>query len=358
MARESRIVGGEGVVGDPEVASAVWRIGLCPITGGQDYGFHVSETANSAWPGAFAQYGNFRIVQVPDTNPSTLTPADIIRLGEEYGVDALVWGSVDQAKNTRTWGSASNPQNQVAVMISFKLYETTSGTLLWERILKKDRSVSANEAEGILERFAGNIVTDMIGWLIDDGIQGRDLSLNSAPFIDLPFQTIQIKTSAFRLEGLVTDDFGVNEVAISCGSDEAIRFWSVNQASEYAIDTILCCDELTGDSLTILARDSQSVQTQIILSLDFDEEQIEGIIANISADSVFINIGSNDGVEAGMIFTVETAVEITDPESGALLGSTNIKTGMLEVASVESEFSTCNVIEGSIEDMKSGDRVY
>jgi hypothetical protein len=359
MARESRIVGGDGVIGDTELASTIWRIGLCPITAGQDFGYHVAETANSAWPGAFALCGGFKVVQVPDTNPSTLTPDDIIRLGEEYGVDALVCGSVDQAKNTRNiWGSTTNPINQVAVMISFKLYETSTGTLLWERILKKDRGVPENEAEGLVERFAGNIVTDMVETLVADGITGRDLSLNAAPVIEFPSQVIECRTSAFHLEGMVTDDFGINEVAVSCGGNEAIRSWSVEQAPEFAIDAVFSCEDITGDSLTVIARDSQSVQSQIVLSIDFSESSIEGNIANISADSVFLNIGSSGGVEPGMIFTVSTSVDITDPVSGALLGSSDLKTGMVEVVSVDLEFSTCTVIDGNIEDMKLGDSVY
>ena len=358
-ATESRVVGGDGVIGNLEIASIIWRIGLCPITAGQDFGFHVAETANSVWPGAFAQYGNFRIVQVPDTNPSTLTPDDIIRLGEEYGVDALLWGSVDQAKNRRSvWGSSTNPTHQVAVMISFQLFETSTGTLMWERILKKDRGVSASEAEGILERFAGNIVTDMVGWLINDGIPGRDLTLNEGPFINFPAEIIECRTSAFRLAGSVTDDFGIREVALSCGGEEPLRFWEVDQLNEYQVDTILVCEEVPADDLTIIAYDSQGAQTQIILTLDFSKKSIEGNIANISADSVFINVGSEIGVVPGMIFTVETSVEITDPESGELLGSTNLITGMLEVETVDLEFSTCTVIEGTIEDMKPGDRVH
>jgi len=34
------------------------------------------------------------------------------------------------------------------------------------------------------------------------------------------------------------------------------------------------------------------------------------------------------------------------------------ETGMLEVISADSQFSTCKVIDGGIEDMKPGDRVY
>jgi hypothetical protein len=358
-ATESRIIGGDGLVGDGVIASSVWKIGLCPITAGQDFGYHVSETANSAWPGAFGQSGAFRIVHVPDVNPSTLTPSDIINLGEQYDVDALLWGSVDQAKNRRSlWGSATNPQNEVAVTITFKMYETTTGNLLWERMLKKDRTVSASEAEGIVERFAGNIVTDMVGILINDGITGRDLSLNAAPVFEFPFRTIYCRTSAFRLEGMVTDDFGINEVTLSCGGSEAIRSWPLEQASEFPVDTVVACDEVTGDELTIVACDSQGVISQMVLALDFSGKGLEGAIANISADSVFLNIGSDDGVGQGMVFSVETPVEIVDPETGSILGTTSLKTGMIEVTSVEAQFCTCRVIEGKIEDMNSGDRVY
>ena len=358
-ATDSRIIGGDGLVGDAGIAASIWKIGLCPVSAGQDFGFHVAETANAAWPGAFGQVGAFRIVQVPDVNPSTLTPSDIINLGEQYDVDALLWGRVDQAKNRRSvWGSATNPQREVAVTITFKMYETTSGNLLWERMLKKDRTVSASEAEGILERFAGNIVTDMVGILINDGITGRDLSLNSAPVFNFPSHTVNCRTSAFHIEGLVTDDFGINEVALSCGGSEAIRTWPVEQVMEFPVDTVVACDEISGDELTIVVCDSQGVISQMVLALDFSGKGLEGAIANISADSVFLNIGSDDGVEQGMIFSVETPVEIVDPESGSILGTTSLKTGMIEVTAVEAQFCTCRVIEGRIEDMKSGDRVY
>ena len=59
-----------------------------------------------------------------------------------------------------------------------------------------------------------------------------------------------------------------------------------------------------------------------------------------------------------MIFSVETSVEIIDPESGESLGTTDLITGMLEVVTVDDEYSTCKVIDGSIEDMAAGDRVY
>ena len=359
MATESRIVGGDGLVGDNQLAASIWRIGLCPVTAGQDFGFHIAEVANSAWPGAFAQCGAFKIINIPDCNPSALTPDDIIRLGEEYGVDALVWGSVDQAKNQPTFSfSSSNPMNEVAVMISFKLFETRTGTLLWERILKKFRAVSAYEADGVMERFAGNIVTDMVECLIADGITGRDLSLNSPPVISCPSPTITFRTSAVRLTGMVNDDFGISEVSISCGGDEAIGLWSAELATEFPLDVILTREEITGNDLTILAQDSQGEQASIAIPFDLSATTIEGNIASISVDAVFLNIGSTAGVEAGMLFTVETSVDITDPISGALLGSTCVRSGMIEVVSVEPSFSSCKVIDGKIEDLKPGDRVY
>jgi hypothetical protein len=359
IARESRIVGGDGLVGDAAIASSIWRIGLCPITAGQDFGFHVAEAANSAWSGAFAQSAAFKIVSVPDTNPSALTPDDIMRLGQELGVDALLWGSVDQAKNrVNIWGNAQNPMHDVAVMISFKLYETQTGKLLWERILKKDRTVSASEAEGIVERFAGNIVTDMVEYLVSDGIRGRDLSLNSPPMVSCSVPMLVFRTSAIRLRGTVTDDFGIRDVSISCVGGEAIGQWTVDSASEFEIDAVLSQDDVTEDSLVIIAEDSQGRETHFDVPVYIDSSAIEGAISNITADSVFINIGSDAGVEVGMLFTVETSVEITDPSTGAVLGSSQLETGKIEVVSVEPLFASCKVIEGNIGDLQAGDRVY
>jgi hypothetical protein len=358
-ATESRIVGGEGLVGDSAVAASIWRIGLCPITSGQDFGFHVSETANSAWPGAFAECGSFKIVSVPDANPSTLTPDDIIRIGQEYGVDALLWGSVDQAKNRRSpWGNASNPMHDVAVMISFRLYETQTGNLLWERILKKDRGVSADEAEGIVERFAGNIVTDMVGYLIADGITGRDLSLNAPPVVACSIPVLVFKTSVARLQGTVTDDFGINEVSISCGGSEAIIQWTVESIPEFEFNTVLNREDIVGDSILIAARDTQGQETDFAFPVYMDSASIEGMVSSITADTVFINIGSDSGVEPGMLFTVETSVEITDPSTGALLGASCLETGKIEVVTVEPQFATCKLVEGNINDMNIGDRIF
>jgi len=359
IARESRIVGGDGLVGDAAIASSIWKIGLCPITAGQDFGFHVAEAANSSWSAAFAQSAAFKIVSVPNTNPSTLTPDDIMRLGRELGVDALLWGSVDQAKNRRSvWGNAQNPMHDVAVMISFKLYETQTGKLLWERVLKKDRTVPASEAEGIVERFAGNIVTDMVENLVADGITGRDLSLNSPPVVSCSVPMLVFRTSAIRLHGTVTDDFGIRDVSISCVGGEAIEQWTVDSAPEFGINAVLNQKDVAGNSLVIVAEDSQGRETHFDVPVYIDSSAIEGAISNITADSIFINIGSDAGVETGMIFTVETSVEITDPATGTVLGSSQLETGKVEVTSVEPLFATCKVIEGNIGDLKSGDRVY
>ena len=77
-----------------------------------------------------------------------------------------------------------------------------------------------------------------------------------------------------------------------------------------------------------------------------------------AADTVFINIGSDSEVDTGMLFTVETAVEIIDPSTGAVLGSSRLETGKIEVVTVEPLFATCLIVEGNIGDMKIGDRVF
>jgi len=359
IATESRIIAGDGLVGDGSIVMSIWKLGLCPITAGQDFGFHVAETANSTWPGAFSQCGAFRIVSVPDANPSTLTPDDIIRLGEDYDVHALVWGIVDQAKNRRGWySSGSNPSHEVAVTISFRLYETQTGSLLWERTLKKDRTVTESESEGILERFASNIVTDMVDQLITDGIQGRDLSLNSPPIITCANPMILFRTSASRIRGTVTDDFGINEVALSCGESEALLNWAVDSTPEFEINEVLTIENISGDSITITARDSQGLLSTLVVPAYTDSVSIEGLISNITADSVFINVGSEAGVEQGMIFTVETSVDIMDPETGAVLGSSQLETGKIEVETADAQFAICRVIEGDVTVMGVSDRVY
>jgi curli biogenesis system outer membrane secretion channel CsgG len=65
-----------------------------------------------------------------------------------------------------------------------------------------------------------------------------------------------------------------------------------------------------------------------------------GRIVEVNGDQVYINAGTNTGLKSGDVFAVSTVVkELTDPDSGGLLGVVEQKLGEVQVVSVEEKFS-------------------
>jgi len=366
QARESRIVDGDGLLTeDTELAGSIWRLGLCPIIPDDEYGFEVANMAYSIWPGAFAESKAFSAICIDDLDPATLSPNDIVEIGEAYGVDALLCGRVIQAKfRTSAWTAFSNTvRTEVRVSIAFDLYETHTGTLIWERTLKKDRTVDASEAAVILRRFAGNVAEDMVHVLIDDGITGRDLSLNEPPEINCPLTTLEFSTSAIQFSVVALDDSGTFDVKLYCGeAEEPLQEMTCNSPSMLQIPIVLAWQDLRGDEVTVVATDSQGLESHLVLPVAILRPQITGQIANVLAGLVIINIGSNQGVESGMLFTVERDIEIIDPRSGECLGSYAADIGIIQALLVEPEFSVCHLFGGgpgdSVDDFHISDTVY
>ncbi len=63
-------------------------------------------------------------------------------------------------------------------------------------------------------------------------------------------------------------------------------------------------------------------------------------IVDVAGDQVYVNAGSSAGLKAGDVFAVATVVrELTDPDSGALLGIVEEQRGEIEVVNVQEKFS-------------------
>jgi hypothetical protein len=86
----------------------------------------------------------------------------------------------------------------------------------------------------------------------------------------------------------------------------------------------------------------------------------KGMIASIKEDppQVYINLGSKDGIEIGNQLTVYTpGEEITDPETGSLLGYEDDKVGLIEIIDIMSpSLSKAKILEGA-GNIKRGDAV-
>jgi hypothetical protein len=354
-ARESRVIAGDGVLTeDTELVESIWRLGLCEIIPNDEYGFEVANMAYSVWPSAFADSGVFSTIRLDSINPATLTPDDIIQLGQEYELDALVCGVIGQAKvRDSLLGSA------VRIEIAFQMYETTTGTLIWERTLKKNRTVNESEVVEIIRRFAGNVSTDMVPVLIADGVTGRDISANEPPGIHCSHDSLNFVTSAIRLCGTVTDDFGIADFVVLCGNnEEPLLSVALESQSLIDFDIILTWADLEEDEIIITASDSQGQHSELIIPIEDDEPFITGQIANISSDRIFVNLGTINGIEEGMVFIVVSDEDIIDPTTDRVLGQSTLNVGIIQVEAVEDEFSTCIVLDGEIDNFSVGDKVY
>lgn len=83
---------------------------------------------------------------------------------------------------------------------------------------------------------------------------------------------------------------------------------------------------------------------------------IEGLIADVSGDSIVINVGKNAGVAVGMKLAVErVGREIKDPATGKVLRRMTTAVGEIEVTEVDDVSAVARVISG--EGFKVGDVV-
>lgn len=73
-----------------------------------------------------------------------------------------------------------------------------------------------------------------------------------------------------------------------------------------------------------------------------------GRIARVSGDKVYINRGTQDGVQVGDRFEVWRMGEpIVDPDTGQTIGVDEEKIGVIEVTSVQPRLSICSIVEGN-----------
>ena len=77
--------------------------------------------------------------------------------------------------------------------------------------------------------------------------------------------------------------------------------------------------------------------------------RVAGKIAKIDAGTVYINLGSEQGVAEGDTFGVYAlGEEIKDPDTGEVLGADETKVGVVKVTAVKgAKYSACAVVEGS-----------
>lgn len=93
---------------------------------------------------------------------------------------------------------------------------------------------------------------------------------------------------------------------------------------------------------TVLGQATRQAIEEAVMFIIQSTEQVPwtGRVVEVTGNQVYINVGAGAGVKPGDRFMVTAVVrELTDPESGALLGIVEDKRGEIEVVSVQEKFS-------------------
>jgi curli biogenesis system outer membrane secretion channel CsgG len=97
---------------------------------------------------------------------------------------------------------------------------------------------------------------------------------------------------------------------------------------------------------TLLGQATREAIAQGVLFISRSMERVPwtGRIVEVAGDQVYINAGTSTGLKAGDVFTVTAVVrELTDPDSGALLGIVENTLGEIEVVNVQEKFSVATM---------------
>lgn len=92
----------------------------------------------------------------------------------------------------------------------------------------------------------------------------------------------------------------------------------------------------------MLGQATRQAIEQAVIFIIRSTEQVPwtGRVVEVAGGQVYINAGASAGVKPGDRFMVTAVVrELTDPDSGALLGIVEDKRGEIEVVSAQEKFS-------------------
>ena len=106
-------------------------------------------------------------------------------------------------------------------------------------------------------------------------------------------------------------------------------------ASEQAIDQVVV--ELVGVAGNLAA-------------LPATLPDVEAVVADVFGGEVVLNKGASDGLQEGMVLTVETVVrEVADPETGDIIRRVTQPSGRVELTDVDDRSSLGRILSGSME---------
>ncbi len=112
--------------------------------------------------------------------------------------------------------------------------------------------------------------------------------------------------------------------------------------------TLAAVDSICNQLVTLASRipDNQSLAAM----------NVKGKIADVSGDTVIVNVGKNNGIAVGDNLQVERAYKtVKDPSTGKVLKELSATVGVISVTQVDPDSSTANLVKGS--GLRVGDNV-
>jgi len=386
-AKKSRRIGGEGLIKENLTGvdiSTIWRFGLTQIEPGDQLGIQAVQYATGHAITKFGQQKSFKVVDLGSgvapvgggninvvKNLDSLTPEQIIDLGKEHNIDALWGGRVLQAKEKNSWGTKF-----ARLQLEIYLYSTQNGLKIWSSEHKKEQNTATSNQYGWHEimpldqafnKLFYNIIEDSIRVMMEDGVTGRDVSEDSPATMRIAFPPYALRTmdsakGKYIVEplsslGLVTgqmeDDFGLKTLVVWHNNAEAYRVDFGGSTEGQWQGMLEFCDD---DAVEFILTDVSGAKTCMLVDIDCDNA-LEGEIASVAGDVVFVNLGAYSGAKKGMLFRIVSSVDIVDPSTGEVLGSSEVQTGVLKIVKVEDKFSRAELVEGELSEIKGGERI-
>ena len=138
---------------------------------------------------------------------------------------------------------------------------------------------------------------------------------------------------------------------------DEMQQWEMLDALEFGSEPFMA--SIIGGAVdTLLTKMVAGIRTALPPQRVLDSDIGPAVVVSIDGEQIYINRGFEDGVQVGDRFEVyRQGEELRDPETGELLGYSDLRVGLIRVSFVKSaHLSVAEVVEGG-EMIETGDEV-
>lgn len=251
----------------------------------------------------------------------------VIHAGRSNGADTILTGSIQEytVKKDVWLGGV-----YAKVRVEAQLYSTVTGDLIWNGTVT-ERYRGDTEIH-CLQKATRETVWALKKAMIAAGLQGRPSDIDK-PTVELEDSYLS-KTSVFFLEGAVKDNFGVSRLTIN---SQPVKFGSQGNFSFMV--------PLTSNSQDIQIRVEDEAGNITDKKVEIHRiERLQGSVAQVAGNKVFINLGANNNLREGAGFTVSSVQAVKDPATGQVLDSISMDVAIIKVIEVKEKVSIAEVV--------------